>query len=166
MKNRRDFRVTELDVAGIARGIYEWVVAARKSKPTNAFVRKALVAALKDWNQYVDKISARAMQKIEEDGIKIDLKSLQYGEYRAKLRHRGFHWEHFVTATPLVDEILEMENPTAARIEAKLKTLVVCLILEVEDRCLPKSNRPDPIKAYADAKIELLPIQDVGRRET
>jgi len=63
-----------------------------------------------------------------------------------------------VTLTPLVDEILDMPDPTVAKIETKLRTLVVCLILESENARLPKSHRPAPFEAYADAEIELLPI--------
>ena len=121
MNSRRDFRTVELDIPGIARGIYEWAIAARVSVPTRAFVRKGLVAALKDWNQYLDKVSVKAKEKIEKEGIKVDLRSLRYPEYLRKLRPKGFHWEHMVTATPLVEEILKMENPTSTNIEAKLK---------------------------------------------
>jgi hypothetical protein len=161
MKNRRDFRVDELDIAGIARGVYEWVVAARHSAPTKAFVRQALVPALKEWKQFPDKVSVGAKEKIEKEGIKVDLYTLQYPAFCGQPWRRDFHWEHPVPLAQLVDDILEMENPTPAKVEAKLKTIVVCFILKDEDLSLPISHRPDPLRAYEDAKIELLCIQNL-----
>jgi hypothetical protein len=156
--NKRDFRVKEIDLTGIARGLYEMIMAGQNSQATKAFLRQALPKFFRDWNQYPDYVSVKAKLKADELGIKYDLRKIQYPQYLKIKEH--FHWEHMAPAQQVANEILDMPEPTVEKIEAKLRTIVVCLIDKSEDAPLPRSNRPDPTKAYADARIELFQYDD------
>lgn len=103
--------------------------------------------------------ASRAAQRLADELELGDLTRFRWRDQRGLMKdpERGvFHWEHVMPVSDTVKALLALEDPTPSTIVPILMRTEIAWILKIEDKRLPRKDRPDPRAAYVAAGIELL----------
>jgi hypothetical protein len=87
-----------------------------------------------------------------------DLRRFHYddqGRQPLKPHAKVFLWEHFHPVSQLTTRLQELAAPSAQGVVEVMKRSRIVWVLREEDARLPKSYRPDPSAAYAEAGVQL-----------
>lgn len=103
--------------------------------------------------------------QVEADRLGLeDLARFRYSDRKSKKMGGSnsiFYFEHVVPVSSLVDELTALESPTLEEVAAIIGKADVAWITREENDALDsnktRSNRPNPLEAYAKAKIDLCP---------
>jgi hypothetical protein len=141
-----------------------------KASPTD--VRGTLATMLgwmaRDLERFVVPGVSRAAQARADELELGDLAQFHWGHQRGIMKdptREIFHWEHVVPVSDTVKALLALEDPTPTTIVPILMRAEIAWILKIEDKRLPRKDRPDPHAAYVAAGIELLRSQTAGVHE-
>jgi hypothetical protein len=126
--------------------------------------KKVLVCMCRELENFVVLRKSVAAQA-EADRLGIgDLARFRYSDRKSKKMgcdNSIFYFEHVVPVSSLVDELMALESPTLEAVAAIIGKADVGWITRDENVALDsnktRSNRPNPLEAYAKAKIELRP---------